>query len=95
MAQPAFLSNCLRNGLPCCMQWLQMHVSQPEDVELGVLLVSWLHDGVMPRHVWQCQHSLLVLLNLAGYYQLPCLVDSLLTWLLVQLHGQPAWSTLL
>uniref|UniRef100_A0A383VDV4 BACK domain-containing protein n=1 Tax=Tetradesmus obliquus TaxID=3088 RepID=A0A383VDV4_TETOB len=74
---------------------ITMHVSQPEDVELGVLLVSWLHDGVMPSHVRQCQHSLLVLLDLAGYYQLPCLVDSLLTWLLVQLHGQPAWSTLL
>jgi hypothetical protein len=80
-----------------CGMHVQMVVSQPEDVELAVHMVSWLHDGHMPHHVTGCQHSLLVLLGLAGYYQVPCLVDCALQWLLVHLQpaSKPAWRTLL
>jgi hypothetical protein len=74
----------------------QMTVSQPQDVELAVRLVYWLHDARMPREIRDCQHSLLALLCLACYYQVPDLVDCLLQWLLVHLQpgSEPEWATL-
>ncbi|KAF6251007.1 hypothetical protein COO60DRAFT_1645619 [Scenedesmus sp. NREL 46B-D3] len=76
---------------------MQMPVSQPEDVDLAIMMVDWLHHGRMPSEVKACQHSLLVLLWMGGYFDVPLLVDCVLQWLLAQLQPcrRPAWATLL